>query len=131
MRFSRCSSAYFLTVPLFPPGGLLTQEQDAKTAIACRGPSRVCGYGFLTTDLLGRTLIRAILADSDDIAEAVLSTLLRESTHSGIITVLVQMKNSEEMYFEKKLGLSKATDIKTLFRWPIKNSDLTKVYATS
>ncbi|XP_040358580.2 uncharacterized protein LOC121047422 [Ixodes scapularis] len=108
-----------------------TGERDARTVVACRGLSRVCGYAILTTTMTGHAVVRGIYADAEDIAELLLVNLLRDSPYSSTITIIVQMRNSEELYFEQKIGLQRTNDFKTLFRWPMKNGDLTKVYATA
>ncbi|CAN7996898.1 unnamed protein product [Ixodes hexagonus] len=108
-----------------------TSERDARTLVACRGPRRVCGYAFLTTNVTGHAIVRGIYADAEDIAELLLFSLLRDSPYSSTVSMVVQMKNSEELYFEQKTDLKRTNDIKTLFRWPIKNGDLTKIYTTA
>ncbi|XP_077512268.1 uncharacterized protein LOC144123290 [Amblyomma americanum] len=107
---------------------LETAEPDACTALARRGAKRVCGYGFATSDIYGGRIVRGIFADSEDVAEALLAHLLRDASR---VIIFVQMRDTEDAYFEKKLGLKVSSTIKTLFRWPSRNGDFTKIYATS
>ncbi|KAH6939706.1 hypothetical protein HPB50_020942 [Hyalomma asiaticum] len=101
-------------------------EADVRTAVARRGSKRVCGYGFSSGDIYGNRIVRGIFADSEDIAEALMASVLQDAP---LVTVVVQMRDAEEAYFEKKIGLKRCSDIKTLFRWPFRDADFTKIYA--
>ncbi|XP_050043531.1 uncharacterized protein [Dermacentor andersoni] len=101
-------------------------EVDAHTAVARRGSKTVCGYGFSTGDIYGNRIVRGIFADSEDIAEALLASVLQDAQ---CVTAIVKMLDAEEVYFERKIGLKRCSDIKTLFRWPFRGGDFTKIYA--
>lgn len=101
-------------------------EADVCAAVARRGSKRVCGYGFSSGDIYGNRIVRGIFADSEEIAEALMAYVLQDAS---VATVIVHMKDAEEAYFEKNIGLKRSSDIKTLFRWPFRGGDFTKIYA--
>ncbi|KAL3214052.1 hypothetical protein MRX96_035027 [Rhipicephalus microplus] len=107
---------------------LALAEADVCAAVARRGSRRVCGYGFSSGDVYGNRVVRGIFADSEEIAEALMAYVLQDAT---VATVIVHMKDSEDTYFEKKIGLKRSSDIKTLFRWPFRGGDFTRIYATA
>ncbi|KAL3245472.1 hypothetical protein MRX96_046924 [Rhipicephalus microplus] len=107
---------------------LALAEADVCAAVARRGSTRVCGYGFSSGDIYGNRIVRGIFADSEEIAEALMAYVLQDAT---VATVIVHMKDAEETYFEKKIGLKRSSDIKTLFRWPFRGGDFTRIYATA
>ncbi|XP_077554573.1 uncharacterized protein LOC144169347 [Haemaphysalis longicornis] len=107
---------------------LALKEPDVETAVACRGSKSVLGYGFMTTSIYGNHVVRGICADSEEIAELILGSLARDAP---TLTILVHMRDNEEAYFEKKIGLEVSTTIKTLFRWPSRDADFSKIYAAS
>lgn len=107
---------------------LALKEADAETAVACKGSKTVVGYGFMTTSIYDSHVVRGICADSEEIAELILSSLASEAPK---LTIFTQMRDSEETYFEKKIGLKVSATIKTLFRWPIQDANFSKIYASS
>ncbi|XP_065285948.1 uncharacterized protein [Dermacentor albipictus] len=106
---------------------LCLAEADVHTAVARRGAKTVCGYGFSTGDIYGKRIVRGIFADSEEIAEALLASVLQDAP---CVTAVVKMRDAEEVYFEK-IGLKRCSDIKTLFRWPFRGGDFMKIYAIS
>lgn len=107
---------------------LALTEHGAETAVACRGSKTVLGYGFMTTSIYNNHVVRGICADSEEIAELILGFLARDAP---TITVFVHMRDNEEACFEKKIGLKVCATIKTLFRWPMRDADFSKIYAAS
>lgn len=107
---------------------LALTEADAETAVARKGSKSVVGYGFMTTSIYGNHVVRGICAESEEIAELILASLARDAPK---LTIFAQMRDSEETYFEKKIGLKVSATINTLFRWPMRDANFSKIYAAS
>ncbi|XP_064454826.1 uncharacterized protein LOC135366107 [Ornithodoros turicata] len=108
-------------------------EPEGTIAVATHNPLKVCGYGFITGDIYGRCIVRSVFADSQDIAELILGWLLRECSQVQTtgVSIILRPSTEEDTYFQKKLKMTKAADLKCLFRWPLPQGDFTKIFVLS